>query len=278
MRASLFLISLFPISLGLSSAGCSDGREYAEKTGVAASATAQADAPTPAANPPEAVAFEDNAERDGGNREFAYSWPAAVSAIPALAARFEKERATELAEQKAEWEESLTESPEGCVSCRGRGLEKAWQVVADLPDYLSLSATLYLYTGGAHGMHGMTSLVWDKRAGEGITGAEMFNSTVELEHALGGKLCDALDRERAKRRGAPVVRDGQWSSDCPGLDEASVLVGSSNGKTFDRIGIYFGPYVAGSYAEGDYELDFPVTASVIDAVKPAYREAFSVKR
>ena len=65
---------------------------------------------------------------------------------------------------------------------------------------------------------------------------------------------------------------------CPGLDEATVLVGSSNGNTFDRIGIYFGPYVAGPYAEGAYELDFDVTASVIDAVKPAYAGAFSVRR
>ncbi|HBM05432.1 MAG TPA: hypothetical protein DD369_07510, partial [Erythrobacter sp.] len=66
--------------------------------------------------------------------------------------------------------------------------------------------------------------------------------------------------------------------DCPGLDEASVLLGSSNGKTFDRLSVYFGPYVAGPYAEGDYELDFPVTASVLDAVKPDYADAFSVKR
>ena len=63
----------------------------------------------------------------------------------------------------------------------------------------------------------------------------------------------------------------------PGLDEASILIGSSNGRTFDRISVYFGPYVAGAYAEGDYELDFDVTASVIDAVKPEYADAFSVR-
>ena len=43
------------------------------------------------------------------------------------------------------------------------------------------------------------------------------------------------------------------------------------GKRFDRLSVYFGPYVAGPYAEGDYELDFPVTASVLDAVKPRLR-------
>ena len=66
--------------------------------------------------------------------------------------------------------------------------------------------------------------------------------------------------------------------DCPGIDEATVLVGSSNGESFDRIGIYFGPYVAGAYAEGDYELNFSVTPAVLDAVKPEFANAFSVKR
>jgi hypothetical protein len=57
-----------------------------------------------------------------------------------------------------------------------------------------------------------------------------------------------------------------------------VIVGSSNGRTFDRIGVWFGPYLAGPYAEGAYELNFPVDAAVLGAVKPAYRSAFSVKR
>ena len=57
-----------------------------------------------------------------------------------------------------------------------------------------------------------------------------------------------------------------------------MLVGSSNGRTFDRIGIWYGPYVAGPYAEGAYELDFPVDARVLAAVKPEYEAAFSQAR
>ena len=102
--------------------------------------------------------------------------------------------------------------------------------------------------------------------------------SLPLEQALGSRLCDALNREREERRGLAVQPDGDDIFDkCPGIDEATVLVGSSNGQGFDRIGIYFGPYVAGAYAEGAYELDFNVTASVLDAVKPQYAEAFSVQ-
>lgn len=274
MRAHLFLISL-----ALSSAACSDGAEYAERAGVAerpaATATATASA---TAGEAQAVNFEDNSDNNGDTRAFAYSWPAAASAIPALAERLQAERDEQLAEQKDEWQSALADSPPDCVSCRNRGFEKKWLVVADLPDWLSLSAELYAYTGGAHGTYGKSSLVWDKSAGRGMAGIELFNSPVDLEQALGAKLCTALNEARAKRRGGPVEQDGEWPNDCPGLDEASILVGSSNGKTFDRIAVYFGPYVAGPYAEGDYELDFPVTASIIDAVKPEYADAFSVKR
>ena len=60
--------------------------------------------------------------------------------------------------------------------------------------------------------------------------------------------------------------------------KATVLVGSSNGKTFNRVGVWFGPYVAGPYSEGAYELNFPVDKAVLETVKPAYRDAFSAAR
>ena len=279
--------SLFLISLALSSAACSqnveDDRDLASADASDTATKARPEPPKPPAvpstNPAKAVNFVDNSEQDGGQRAFAYSWPAEVARIPELAARFEAERDKELAEQKAQWRQSLVDfAGEDCVTCKSLGYEVEWKTVADLPDFLSLSSNVYLYTGGAHGMHGVRSLVWDKKAGAEIEGGSFFKSNVTLETALGAKLCDALDRERAKRRGTPVVRNGEWSTDCPSLDDATILVGSSNGENFDRIGIYFGPYTAGSYAEGAYELNFPVTASVIDAVKPKYAGAFRVKR
>lgn len=270
MRAPLFLISLL-----LSSAACKQGPQDEPAEPAQAEATASAADEMPEAK---AVKFENDASKGGGNREFAYSWPAEVSAIPELAAQLQADLDRDLAEQQAEWEAALAEDFGDCITCISRGYQTEWKVVADLPDWLSLSAELYIYTGGAHGMTGLESLVWDKRNERGFDAAELFVSTVALETALGAKLCDALDRERAKRRGAPVVRDGEWSTDCPGLEDSTVLVGSSNGKTFDRIGIYFGPYTAGAYAEGPYELNFPVTASVLDAVKREYASAFSVKR
>lgn len=279
MRTHLFLISF-----ALSSVACSDQRDGADDASLSpgeanAVVGTAGDAAAPAIADAKPVDFDDSSQIEGGERTFSYSWPAAVSAIPALAARLEQDRDEQLVQQKAEWNETLAQAPADCATCRNRSYSEEWQVVADLPDWLSLSSKLSLYTGGAHGTYGRTSLVWDKDAGVGMSGVDMFKSPVALETALGSRLCSALNTQRARRRGEPVPPASRDMFDaCPGIDQATVFVGSGNGRTFDRIGIYFGPYVAGPYAEGEYELDFPVTSAIIDAVKPEYARAFSVKR
>ena len=80
-----------------------------------------------------------------------------------------------------------------------------WKVVADLPRYLSLSGHLATYSGGAHGMYGLRSLVWDREAKQAIEGIALFNSPVALEQGLGQRLCDTLNAERAKRAAALSV-------------------------------------------------------------------------
>ena len=101
----------------------------------------------------------------------------------------------------------------------------------------------------------------------------------KVEQAVYDPLCDALDREREKKRGEPVVRDQEdWTSACIGLDSATVILGSSSGRRFDRIGFLIPPYNAGPYAEGAYEVTLPVTPAVLDAVKPEYRDSFAAAR
>ncbi len=269
--------SLFPISLLLSSAACSSQADYARETGIKQDPAAIA---TTAA---QASAFSDNEARDGGNREFSYKWPATVSAEPALARLLREERERTLAREKVEWTDTLTEAPLDCAACRARSFAKEWAVVAEIPGYLSLSGDFETYTGGAHGMYGRESLVWDRAKRRAVPGMALFRSPEALDAALGPRLCSALNAEREKRRGEPVQPDapdefGTGFDACQHIKDATVLVGSSSGKAFDRIGVWFGPYVAGPYAEGPYELDFPVDAAVLKAVKPEYSSAFAVER
>ncbi|WP_324828214.1 DUF3298 and DUF4163 domain-containing protein [Qipengyuania zhejiangensis] len=272
MRAPLFLISL-----ALSSAGCSDAQDYKEKTGVTDSAApdAAATAADGDARTQDARVIEEETER----YIFAYSWPREVGANPDLVSVLEADASAIRDELKVEADD-LWQSAEGQDwEPRQVSSSKEWQVVADIPGYLSLSGRITSYSGGAHGMYGLQSLVWDKSAKKAMDGIALFRSPVALEQALGSALCDSLDKARETKRGIPVDRGGDAFFDqCPAVNEASVLIGSSDGKTFNRIAVYFGPYVAGPYAEGDYELDFPVTSAVIDAVKPEFVQAFSVRR
>ncbi|OBV10110.1 DUF4163 domain-containing protein [Erythrobacter dokdonensis DSW-74] len=253
------------LAIGLLGAGCSSPEDMAGAT-----ASAEAAASTGS----EAVAFADNAEKDGGKREFAYAWPAEVSAIPALAESLAAERDTALAGQKSDWDTALAEfAGEDCAGCKSLSYSKEWQVVADLPRYLSLSADIYLYTGGAHGNSDFEGLVWDREAGAAIAPEAMFTSQAALQDALGEAWCYALKIEKKTRLGADFSDDGFFP--CPPVSDLTLLAGSAGKAAFDRIGLIAAPYVAGSYAEGPYEVTLPVTQAVLDAVKPEYKAAFA---
>lgn len=210
---------------------------------------------------------------------FDYSYPAEAGAIPELAALLDSRldaAQTEIAEESARARAQARDNgfPYNKYSS---GIE--WKRVADLPGWLSLSGLTTSYTGGAHGMYGVVSLLWDKHAGEALTGEEMFTSPAALGEALGDRFCEGLDKLRAERREAPVPEDDDPAgfNECPEIDELTVLLGSANGQTFDRMTLYAGPYVAGPYVEGAYEVHLPIDAAVIEVVKPEYRESFSTR-
>lgn len=268
---------LLPFAL-LAIAACSNGDEITEEQLPAESATADATTATPTAtgtataNAGGAMSVDEETELF----HFEYSYPEEAGTIDALAQQLNAdltERREELATQAREGSEQAEDSG---FPYNPYSFSKEWKVVADLPDWLSLSGDFSTYTGGAHGMYGLESLVWDKEVGRGFPAIELFTSPGALDTALGDQLCEALNREREKKRGEPVPSDSDSDFDqCVGVGEATILAGSSNGRTFDRITVWFGPYVAGPYAEGAFELDFPVDQAVLEAVKPAYRSAFS---
>ena len=266
----LFLIPSL-LSSVLAVGACSEAQEYEAKVGVETQRTAAADQA-----PPTAEAEPGALELENERIEFSHTWPAAANAIPALAARLEREAQTALDEAQAMAAEDQAAARGDGWEFRTHSAEKEWETVADITDWLSLSALIYSYTGGAHPNYGYDSLVWDRKADTVRAPLDLFRSPSAFKTALWGEFCNALDAERAERRGEPVdpaSTDG--FSTCPEPREVTVLLGSGNRETFDRIGILIGPYVAGPYAEGSYEFTLPVDSAVIDAVKPDYVGAFS---
>jgi hypothetical protein len=259
-------------------AACPSGKE-APPSGRPSAAPATplpTPAPTPSASATATPAGANDVKETNDLYSFSYSWPAAAGNIPALAQRLESQLETSKKDLIANADKGKEESESNGFPYNPHYFSEKWKVVADLPHWLSLTGDFSTYTGGAHGNYGRETLVWDKKVGRGFPAIGMFDSPKALGDALGDKLCAALDRERAKRRKGEPKGEGVSEFDkCVGVDEATVLVGSSNGKTFNRIGVWFGPYVAGPYAEGAYELNFGVDKAILDAVKPAYKAAFS---
>lgn len=210
--------------------------------------------------------------------EFNYSWPAEVSAHPALARSLAAERDAALARLKQDTRGERAAAMADGYEFRPHGFHVRWLRAADLPRWLSLSAETSTYTGGAHPNGGFDSLIWDKQARRRLPPLDLFQSAGAFDAAVREPFCARLDAERAERRGAPVNRaSGDQFDACITPSEQTVLLGSSNARTFDRMTILVAPYAAGPYAEGTYEIDLPVTAAVLDAVKPELRAEFSAR-
>lgn len=248
---------------------------------AAAPLSAQSEAqPLPPPLPPRIVTFTDADTRTVGSsevsRNFSYSWPAEVAAIPALVRRFTAERAKLLSEQKADFAEGLSfADAEGCVGCN-RDISHDWSVIANTPRFLVLSGGTYVYSGGAHGNTTFEALVWDRKAKKALDPSRMFRSRDALQAALGEPWCARLKTERARRLGEEAGAAAEEDSlfPCPPIADLSVLPATSNGEQFDRIMLIAAPYVAGSYAEGVYAVTVPLTPEVLAAVGPRYKAAF----
>lgn len=268
MRPTLLII------LTLLATGCSasDPRDppQVERGGAVARAQVQGDAAQAQASSSGAKAIA----RSDELIEFKLSYPAEVGAIPALARRIEQEALAAEAEMRVQARDAQAAAKEAGSSFNGHYLSQEWEVIADLPRFLSLSNSFATYTGGAHGMYGMDALIWDRETGRPLEAKDLFVPSAALQEALAGRFCRALDRERQKRRGGDGKIGGEFD-ECPALDGVVVLLGSSNKRTFDRMTLYAGPYVAGPYAEGAYEVDLSIDAAMLATVKPEYRAYFS---
>jgi hypothetical protein len=264
-----YLSALIGISL---LAACSQSRDESapsEATTPAASSTASA---APAA---EARKVEVSSDL----MEFTYSYPAQAAAIPALKSWLDSDLAKQQEDTKQGTLEERKSAKEGGWEPRTYAHSTEWNVVTEIPGWLSLSADRYEFTGGAHGNPWSDSLLWDKAANIRRDPLSLFTSKAALSAAIRPSFCDQIDKQRAEKRGEPVVRGADdLFSDCIDPVESTIILGSSDHQHFDRIGVLVGPYAAGPYVEGSYEATIPVTAKVLAAVKPEFRQFFAVKR
>lgn len=256
-------------ALALSLAACSSASDVESRLAGEEEAAA-----TPAAQGPAQAREVREATED---YSFEFSYPAEVAAIPALRQMVDAELEEQQASLAAEAKQARADAEASGFPYNPYAYSRSYEVVADLPRFLSLSESFGGYSGGAHGYYGSGSLVWDREAGKALAATGFFISLAALEAALGEPYCAALNRERAKKREGDEGPSGMFD-ECVGIESVTVLLGSSGKRNFDRIGLIADPYVAGPWAEGSYKVTLPVDEAVIEAVKPEYRQYFAIGR
>ena len=274
MRLPICLISLaLVIGCKSEAPSATASQSSAAPASIAAGATASGAAAAASASAVDGGASK--VEESSGLYEFDYSYPAEAGRIPALRAWLEAERDKARTQLIADATAGRAEAKQSGFEYHAYAQGRVWEKVTETPRFLSLSARIYDYTGGAHPNHGTDSLLFDKQASKRLVPLDLFASKAAFDAVIQKPFCALLDRERGKRRGEPVVRDRGTFDDCIKPSEQTVILGSSNGRTFDKVGVLAGPYAAGPYAEGDYEFTLPVTEALLRVVKPAYRDAFA---
>lgn len=235
--------------------------------GVVMLAAAPAIAAPPAAKP--VTVAQKTADYD-----FSYSYPAAAARIAPLRRWLDADRAALRAEVVHDAAAERAWATKQDNAFHQHDGTKEWKVVTDTPRVLSLSSETYRFTGGAHGGTIIGTLVWDKAKARRVEPRAMFVSAQALQDVLGATWCDRLKAERLKRVGAELANDAMFP--CPKIAELTLLLGSTNARAIDRIGLIAGQYVAGPYVEGMYDITFPVTPALLRIVKPEWRGVFAI--
>ncbi len=206
--------------------------------------------------------------------EFLYAYPAQAAAIPTLVDRF----ARAMAETKADALKMATQDRDSARKAgfpfHAHSRETRWSVMADTPRFLALESANYMYTGGAHGMTGYEALLWDRERRRETDFGALLTSEAAFAAAIHDNFCKALDRARAEKRGAPVVPGDDDFTKCIDPMKQVLAPTSRDGKLIDGIQVTIGPYGAGPYAEGSYDIKLPVDAAIYKAIKTEYQDAF----
>lgn len=212
--------------------------------------------------------------------EFEYGWSAEVSSIPALVRRFraglreQRERIVSGGREFVRMREEMGDAPLGYTHSTNIG------TAGQTSRLLSLQIDVYEFTGGAHGNGGTQALLWDRELGMEIPLGSLFAPDGGWQDPLRSAFCPALDAERRKRRGGDGKTGGTISEfdSCPPFADLSIIPSDSDGDSrFDSIRLIADPYVAGPYAEGDYEIALPLTESMVTSIRSEYRPSFEAQ-
>lgn len=207
--------------------------------------------------------------------DFSYAWPQGAAADSRLLTELTRRRLESRADAVRYVEEDRRSRPPE-AGFNPHYYHQNWDVAGSAPQLLSLQSSIETYTGGAHGNMHFEAILWDRMEGRAVAVPNLLGDAA-LER-LGPRYCEALDAERAERRGEPVQRGSdEIFTDCPALAEQVMALADEDGNgRFDTLRILLPPYAAGPYVEGDYIVELTFEPGDLAGIPDGFRPAFEV--
>lgn len=206
--------------------------------------------------------------------EFAYAYPREAAIVPGLAAWLDNDRATKRDALITAAQRDKAAAEKAGFPYRPHSHLQTWQRVTNTPRFLSLSAEIQTYTGGAHGMTSFATSLWDRNRAKRLQPLDLFTSGEAFDAAIRAPFCAAIKRAKAAKGILAEEAPDSPFSQCPPASAQTIWLGSSDGRYLDRMTIAIAPYEIGPFAEGSYKINVPVTAALVGAVKPEYARDF----
>ncbi len=206
--------------------------------------------------------------------DFAYAYPREAAEIPELAEWLDRDRATKRDALIATAERDKAAAATGGFPYRPQSHLQRWQRITNTPRFLSLSAEIETYAGGAHGMQSFDTLIWDRNRRKQLKPLDLFDSGEAFDAAIRDPFCAGIKRAKAAKGITAVEAPDSPFAKCPPASAQTVWLGSSDGRLLDRMTITIAPYEVGPYAEGSYKINVPVTGALVKAVKDEFTRDF----
>jgi hypothetical protein len=219
-----------------------------------------------------------------GRLYWEHSYPAIAAAIPALRRDLDQSREKTLSADRdlarSVWNEQVNRLKNPVRNPKPIQLAYRYEVVANVPQWLSLSVRHY--DDRSDLAHWTSEYLWDKRAVKQLTTNDLIESKQALRCAIDDQVLAVIRRQKSKVRKAQLalLDDELRREECEIPVEYRIVLGSTKGKAFDRIGVIVQPLrrltPSSERLEHGAEITLPVTPEIVAAIKPEYRASFSI--
>lgn len=212
--------------------------------------------------------------RQAGAHDFVHNYDPQIAGIPGLFDHIEALRS----KAYRQWQEDVAEinalHAEG-VDYGDINTNIGWAVKGRAGNLVNAVSTTSMATGGAHGLFGIQSILWDSGRKQVLSSPlVLFSDRLESVKA---QYYEALDAERERlSSGAWEAPTGVADLHRPPYSKLQFSFSGRYSNKFDTIHIIANPEVAETFSVGIIGVNIPITQAILKTIKPEFRASFAV--